>query len=79
METYAGMATDLGQPEMGARVLGTAEAARGQMGTPLPPVDREAHDITVDGLAGVLGRDRFEALRQEGRRMTIEDSVSGLR
>ena len=66
----------LGRPERAARLLGAADAALERMGVAWQPADQPEHDRIVAGLVTALGRQRHEAVRDEGARMSLEAAVA---
>ena len=71
----AGPELALGRPERAARLLGAADAALDRMRVSWQPVDQPKHDRTLAGLKQVLGRDRLEALLDEGAQMSLDEAV----
>ena len=53
--------------DQAARLLGTAEAVRAALGTPLPPVDRSDHERDLLVIRGRLGDDAFADAFARGR------------
>jgi tetratricopeptide (TPR) repeat protein len=66
---------DLEEVERGARLLGAAEALLKEIGSVLAPEDRMPYDGGVNSARSVLGEERFERLRQEGRAMSMEQAI----
>ncbi len=66
---------DVEEVERGARLLGAAEALLKEIGGVLYPEDRIPYDGGVSSARSVLGEERFERLRQEGRGMSMEQAV----
>lgn len=62
--------------ERAGRLLGAAEALRGQMGTPLPTRERAIHDEVRSTLLRALGRRRLEAALETGRIQTLTEVVA---
>jgi predicted ATPase/DNA-binding XRE family transcriptional regulator len=63
-----------GSPERAARLLGAADAARAWMGTPVPPVDRPAHEQTLATLRARLDERTLAALWAEGQAMSVAEA-----
>ncbi len=61
-----GMASAAGSPEVAARLLGAAAAARTAAEAPASPVERDDTDRVAGRLLALLGPERFEALVAEG-------------
>jgi predicted ATPase/DNA-binding SARP family transcriptional activator len=71
-----------GEGAQAALLLGTAHALREQIGAPLPPVDRPAHDSVVDTCRAQLGETAFaEAWARAAARpwQEVVEEVLGLR
>ena len=75
LEFLAGIDQIQKQPERAARLYGVVEALRQDIGTPIPPVDRDDYDRSVAAVRAELGEEAFAAAWAEGRTMTIEDAV----
>ncbi len=61
-------------PEVAARLLGAAAAARTALGTPAAPAERDDLDPVTDRLVAALGEERFAALLAEGSALTQEQA-----
>ena len=72
LEALADMAVAQGEFTRAVQLLGMAEALREALGTPLPPVDRAAHERSVAATRARLGEQSFAAAWAEGRTMTPE-------
>jgi predicted ATPase/class 3 adenylate cyclase/tetratricopeptide (TPR) repeat protein len=72
LEGLADVVAAQGEFTWAARLLGTAEALREVLGTPLPPVDRAAYERSVAATRAQLGGQAFAAAWAEGRTMTRE-------
>ena len=59
-----------------ARLLGTTEALREALGTPLPPVERAAYERSVAATRAQLGEKPFAAAWARGRTMTPEQALA---
>jgi len=78
LEAYAAVAPHVGKAERGARFLAAAARAREEMGTPLPPVERESYEQVLIDLRAALGEERLEAVRREGKAVTVEQAIESL-
>ncbi|WP_405432020.1 BTAD domain-containing putative transcriptional regulator [Micromonospora sp. NBC_00617] len=65
-----GMASAVRSPEVAARLLGTAAAARQAAGTPAAPAERDDTDRVTERVLAALGRERFDALVAEGAKLS---------
>ncbi|MFC4018101.1 BTAD domain-containing putative transcriptional regulator [Micromonospora sp. GCM10011542] len=65
-----GMASAVGSPEVAARLLGAAAAARLASAAPVAPAERDETDRVTDRVLAALGRERFDALVAEGTRLS---------
>jgi predicted ATPase/transcriptional regulator with XRE-family HTH domain len=72
----AGVNVDLGQAEIAARLMGTAEAIREVTNSPLPPVDRTNYDRDFAIIRSQLGETNFIKAWAEGRAMTMEQAIT---
>ena len=61
LEGMAAVATIQGQPEHAAQMFAAAAAAREEIGAPLPPSERVAHERRVAAVRAALGATAFEA------------------
>ena len=59
LEELGAVSTAQGDGVQATMLLGTAHALRGQIGAPLPPVDRAAHDSVVAACRAKLGETAF--------------------
>ena len=66
----------LGQPQLAARLLGTSEAFLERLGTIIMPADEQEFTRIRTQVCAQLGDAAFEAARQEGRQMTLEQAVA---
>jgi tetratricopeptide (TPR) repeat protein len=73
VELLAWYASERGQPEQAARLLGAAEAHRGTMNVSVNPANRPAHEQLVATVRTALGNDTYEAVRSDGESMTFDD------
>jgi len=69
-----GMASAVTAPAVAARLLGAAAAARVALAAPPSPAERDETDRVTDRLVAVLGRERFDALLAEGRRLGPDEA-----
>jgi hypothetical protein len=76
LEGLADVVAAQGEFTWAARLLGTAEALREALGTPLPPVDRAAYEHLVAATRAQLGGQAFAAAWAEGRTMTREQILA---
>ena len=67
LEGLAGSARRQRQLEPAARLLGAAQALRGQISTPVPPCERAEHDANVATLGTDMGEEAFAAALAQGR------------
>ncbi|WP_244236097.1 BTAD domain-containing putative transcriptional regulator [Micromonospora inaquosa] len=65
-----GMASAVRVPEVAARLLGAAAAARLATRAPSSPAERDETDRVTERVRGALGRDRFDALVGEGAKLS---------
>jgi non-specific serine/threonine protein kinase len=59
-----------------ARMLGTAEALRERIGTPLFPNERDEYRRTVDRAREIVDAETFAAAWAEGRAMSMDEAVT---
>jgi len=76
LEGLADVATVQGEPTWAARLLGSAEALREAMGTPVPPVYRPDYERSVAAARAQLGEKSCAAAWAEGRTMTPEQALA---
>ncbi|MEV7327723.1 BTAD domain-containing putative transcriptional regulator [Micromonospora sp. NPDC093244] len=65
-----GMASAVRVPEVAARLLGAAAAARLAARAPCSPAERDETDRVTERVRATLGRDRFDALVDEGTKLS---------
>lgn len=65
-----GMASSVDSPEVAARLLGAAAAARMTYETPAAPAERDETDRVTERLITALGQTRFDALVAAGRELS---------
>ena len=75
LERLAEVALAEGQAERGVRVLGAAAALRASIGSVIDPVDQPEYESTLASLRAQLGDERFTAIWDEGRDMTLEKAI----
>jgi predicted ATPase/class 3 adenylate cyclase len=76
LEGLADVVAAQGEFTWAARLLGTAEALREALGTPLPPVDRAAYERLVTASCAQLGGQAFAGAMAEGSSMTVEQVLA---
>jgi predicted ATPase/DNA-binding winged helix-turn-helix (wHTH) protein len=72
----AGPATELGDPELAARLIGASQRALEVQGGRIYPADRAEHERIVARTVEALGATRFDELRTEGRALTLDDAIA---
>jgi tetratricopeptide (TPR) repeat protein len=75
LEGLARVAVARGQPERAARRYAAAATLRAEIGAPLPPVDRAAHEQRVAAVRASLGEQAFADAWTEGRAMPLEQKT----
>ena len=75
LEGIAQLSSGRGSPEVGARLLGAAEALRAAADLPLVSGESAQHAQQLAALHGALGAEAFAAAWDEGRALSIEDAV----
>ena len=75
-EVFAYLAAAEGQMERAARLLGAAEAAREELGYPLPISARVDHDPAMAALRASLAEATLARLWAEGRAMSMEQAIA---
>ena len=76
LEGLATLVAALGSSLRAARIWGTAERLRVEIGSPLPPIDRPRYDRRVGATRAAMGDDAaFDRAWQEGRILTIEQAI----
>jgi predicted ATPase len=71
----AGPEHALGRPERGAVLIGAGDEALRVLGARRHPGDVPEHDRVVAAVRAALGERRFEELRSEGARMTLDEAI----
>ena len=72
----AGPEHALGHPELGAVLVGAGDEALRVLGARRHPGDVPEHDRVVGALRTELGDERFEELRVEGARLTLDQVLA---
>ncbi|HUG00089.1 MAG TPA: winged helix-turn-helix domain-containing protein [Ilumatobacter sp.] len=72
----AGPAAGLGEYELAAVLIGGAERALEQLGSRIYPADLEEHERITAQVRECLGAERFEALRAEGRALSLDEVIA---
>jgi non-specific serine/threonine protein kinase len=72
----SGIAVESGHSEVGARLLGAAEASAAALGTPIFIRDSAIHERVLSTLPVALGPERFAVMREAGRSLLREVAVS---
>jgi predicted ATPase len=75
LEAVAGLMATPGRAEVGATLLGVAEAVRKTIGAPVPPAQRRALRETRSTLRKLLKPSKYAAARKRGRPMTLDEAV----
>jgi predicted ATPase/class 3 adenylate cyclase len=75
LERLAEVALAQEQAEIAVRLLGAAAALRASIGSVIDPADRPAYDRTLVALRATLGEERFSAIWNEGRALTLEQAI----
>jgi predicted ATPase/class 3 adenylate cyclase len=65
-----------GDAEVGARLIGAADAMRERTGVSFASPEAELHDCTVGELRGTLGQERYGAVFTEGQAMSLDEAIS---
>jgi len=75
LENFALIAAARREPVRAARLFGAAAALRSEIGTALPPNDREYNDRFIDIARSALGEPAFAAQWERGATMTLEEAI----
>lgn len=75
LEMLAWAMVDQGAAQDAARIYGAAEAMRETIGAKMWQVDRERHTPRIDAARRALGDEAFEAERQAGRKLSVEEAL----
>jgi tetratricopeptide (TPR) repeat protein len=65
----------IGERRHAARIFGTLERLREEMGYPLPQVDQHEYDQIQTALRQALGDEDYEAAKAEGRNLSLEQAL----
>ncbi|HET9591207.1 MAG TPA: tetratricopeptide repeat protein [Anaerolineales bacterium] len=76
LERLAGVAMAQGQAEKAVRLFGTAAALRSSIGSVIDPVDQARYKKNLNSLRKKLGKERYAAIWNEGRAMTMEQAIA---
>jgi tetratricopeptide (TPR) repeat protein len=76
LEDYAGALHLLEQDTKAARILGTMDGVRHQIGAPLPPGDRPRYERLLIDLKAILGETGFNQAWAEGQAMTLDEALA---
>ena len=76
LEGLAGVLASQGEHVWAARLWGSAEARRDEMGTPIAPVYRAEYERSITAVRSKLGDKTFIAAWAEGRNMTPEQALT---
>lgn len=68
----------MGEWEISARMSGALEKIREEMNFPMPPPDRARYEIVQANLRAALGEEACEALRAQGRALSMEQALAAL-
>src|SRR5439155_389295 len=78
LEGAGTVVTAQGEPEWAARLWGTAQALRGAIGAPLPPVYRADYEAALHTTRTRLGEEVFATALAEGGDMILEQALDTL-
>lgn len=76
IENLGGMAAYDGRPEDAARLIGAADRAREELGTPLPEGEKVAYNRYLAAAKDALGEGGFAAAWAEGRALSVEEAAA---
>jgi tetratricopeptide (TPR) repeat protein len=76
LEAFAHLAATKLQRERAVRLWGAAERLREEIGSPLPPNERDGFDREADQSRTALSEQAFAAAWAEGRAMTMEQAIA---
>jgi len=76
LERLAETAAKQGDPEKAVRLLSAAAALRISIGSIVDPADQEEYQTQRAALRAELGEERFSAIWNEGRALTLEQAVA---
>jgi hypothetical protein len=69
-----GLASAVAAPEVSARLLGAAAAARVALSAPASPAEADETDRVTERVVAALGRERADALLAEGSRLGPDEA-----
>lgn len=75
IENLGGVAAYSGSPADAARLIGAADRAREEMGTPLPEGEKVAYNRYLAAAKEALGDHDFAAAWADGRELTLEEAA----
>jgi hypothetical protein len=75
LEAIAALNARENKMEPAARLWGAAERLREEIGSPLPPAEREEYDCAVSAARQARGDEAFLAAWEQGRALTLEQAV----
>ncbi|MDQ3952443.1 MAG: DUF4062 domain-containing protein [Actinomycetota bacterium] len=75
VENLGGVAAYAGRPQDAARLIGAADRAREELGTPLPEGEKVAYNRYLAAAKDALGEEGFTAAWAEGRAMSLREAV----
>jgi hypothetical protein len=76
LESFAELASRVGQWARAARLMGASEALRERIGAPLKGDERGSLERELDRACAALGEPAFTALRLEGRALPLEAAIA---
>jgi predicted ATPase/class 3 adenylate cyclase/Tfp pilus assembly protein PilF len=76
LERLAGIFMVRRQTEKAVRLFGAAAALRASIGSVIDPVDQANYKRNLSSLRAKLGKERFTAIWNEGRALTLEQAVA---
>ncbi len=78
LEGLAIVASSQDEPERAARLFGAAESRPRSLGTSIWPADRAECESHREAVRAALGKDRADAMGEEGHRMPLEQITAPL-
>ena len=72
----AGALADLGQLQRSARLMGAADTIMGSRGFGLFPSDLGPYEKSRAAVEGMLGKDNYRAIWEEGQSMSIDEMLA---
>jgi tetratricopeptide (TPR) repeat protein len=73
LEALAALASEAGNPEQGATMLGAAEGIRRSIGAPVFGTDRTSHEQTAKRLRALLGEATYRSAVDRGSLLTVDE------